>query len=438
MFGNFFKYYFIGFLLIFGPVLNGTSFGSYGDIIFLLSCLIIIYNLTKVELSKIPKIHFYFTLLVILMIFYPILTTLLFDFEHLSFSLQVFIRPIRILITFLGCYFFIKSIYSNPNITENEKGKFIFRIIYYSIVFHALIMCLQFVYPDFRDVIYQYTVNKQELGDFILNFRMGGLVGTGAATLSVFQAIGFLLYPFVKSDLSNRVTKIIHYLFQILIIISIVICGRSGLYAIVLFMPILSIIIKKNFIAVILRYILLYSVVFISIYLLIFSLLNIFEDNKIINPISRTLDIITSSKESGEFNNETTNIIKDMIIFPKDFITLIFGKPFYFVDSSSIYRELQSDIGYIVYLWSFGIIGFMIYHSFYFYNLIMLYNKRNENNYFKASFFLTLIFLFFQFKELFIYARVGFSIYIFLYFGAYFQSKINTKSINSNFKISQI
>ncbi len=424
---RFFKYSLIGFMLIFGPVLNGTSLGSYGDIIFLLSGLIIGINLLTKRIRHVPKIQLYFFLLAIALIVYPLFTTIVIDAEHLTANSQIYMRPIRIAVTYFGCFFFIRSIYADTKISDNQRSTYVFRIIYYSIVVHAIIMCLQFVNPGFRESIYRYTVNQQEIGEFILKFRMGGLVGTGAATLSVFQAMGFLLYPFIEKQLRSKLVKAFHTVFQVLIFISIVLCGRSGLYAIVLFLPILALIRGGKLFTVVAKYFILYSVIAVVAYSILIAVMNFLGDDPIVGPISRSFDVITSSKESGGYQNETTDILKDMIQFPNDFITFVLGKPFYFVNASSTDRVLQSDIGYIVYLWAFGIIGLIIYHSFYFYLTISTYLKRKKNQYYQACLLITIVILFFQAKELFIYARVGFTIHMFLFFAAYFQERNSLK-----------
>ena len=156
----------------------------------------------------------------------------------------------------------------------------------------------------------------------------------------------------------------------------------------------------------------------------------------VVQPLVRSFDVLIESREAGAYQSTTTDELKEMIQLPHEFSVIMFGNPFYFLNAGSVDRIVDSDIGYVVYLWSFGIVGSIIYYCFYFYLAILSYKKRNSNDYFKACILVTLIILFFQAKEFFIYARVGFSIHMLLYFAATFQKKYDfatNRSLNSDY-----
>jgi hypothetical protein len=291
-------------------------------------------------------------------------------------------------------------------------------------------MCTQFLSPAFRDAIYQYTTNPDDIRSiFSLNFRMGGLVGIGGATLSVFQSIGFLLFPFVQSQTKVKWVKILNISFQFLIFISMIICGRSGIVAVFLFFPLVEILKGKAVLAILLKYMLLYITIFFVGYALLMVALEFIGDDSLGGPLFRSFDILIQSKEAGTYQNETQDLLADMLLFPTDFVTIIFGNPFYFTNASSFDRVVTSDIGYIIYWWAFGIIGFFLYHITYFYLLFKGFVKRKVNRYYAACLLVTIITLFFQTKEMFIFARVGFSMHMLLYFSAIFQDKYKMNQV---------
>lgn len=422
---RFFKYYFVGFFLIFGPVLNGTPLGPYGDVIFLLSLVIIFFGaLTSKKIGSFSKEQVFFTAVSLLLIIYPMVTSLLFDPGHFKDNIQVYLKPVRILITYLGCYYFVRNIYNDRRNRPESKVKYVFNIIYYSVVLHAIIMCIQFLSPTFRDAIYKYTMDPDNIrGAFILNFRMGGLVGIGGATLSVFQSIGFLIFPFIQKQTKIKWVKVLNIIFQVLIFLSMIICGRSGIVAVFLFFPIVEMLRGKAVLAVLVKYMALYIAMFFIGYALLMIALEFIGDDSLGGPLFRSFDILIQSKEAGSYQNETQDIWTSMLLFPNDIVTIVFGNPFYFTNASSLDRVLDSDIGYIIYWWAFGIIGFFLYHATYLYLLIKGFIKRKVNSYFVACLLVTIITLFFQTKEMFIFARVGFSMHMLLFFAAIFQDK---------------
>jgi hypothetical protein len=297
-------------------------------------------------------------------------------------------------------------------------------------------MLVQFYFPHFRDFIYSFTTTGEFRTKDDYNIRMGGLSGgSGGAVLSVVQSIGIILLPFVLKK-SSKIKGTIILLLSTLIVYSILICGRSGILSVLLFLP--------------LSYLLVYDMlklstilkIFFIVLTLVFSLsflVNFTNKTAHSNPLryafERSLQTLINYKKTGKVEDATVTILKRQIVFPDKITTFLFGNGEYIVDRGSS-RTLNSDIGYIVNLWGFGVIVLFIYLSplLLFLYISFVYRKV----YLSAAllFLITIVMLVFHSKELFLYVRMLFSIYslalacFFIQTGSYHQRNSRIKSLS--------
>lgn len=401
---DYIKYFFLIFLYIFGPVLN--KYGPFFDLVFFVSILIVVRNFQSFKSLDRPMLNFFYLLVVL----YVFVSFRILWYPKLSISiwLSTFLKPFRILFTLWAGFFLAKSLF--------EK-KFTFRdlllLVFTSILFHAIIMAFQFVDKEFRDFIYSYTTIGEFRSTFEYDFRMGGLSGgSGGATLSVVQSLGIIIVPFLFKTNINFQNKIFITIGFFIILFSIIICGRSGIYNVILFIPLIFFLIYKFFKAF--KYLTFLIVFFVFLYIFIWGFIVSGDQTDLYYSFSRTFDSFIQLQETGKYENNTVLVISHYFLMP-DLITFFIG------DNDSLLnididRNLDSDIGYVRNLFSFGIFGLIVYLFPFLYLIrfsIQNFHKRLEN---KFLFVLLIIMLIFHFKESFLYVRMFWSI-ISLFFG---------------------
>lgn len=386
------------FIFIFGPVLN--KYGSWFDLIFIFSIAVFLFNINKIkQLNKKPYIYFhllfiFYFFISIRILFYP-------DLTFIDWAIN-FIKPFRIVLTLFSGYFLIKFLHK-----KNFTFLNLLYLIYFAIVLHSLIVILQFFYIEFRDFIYNYTTTGDFRSSFEYDFRMGGFSGTsGGAVLSTVQSLGIVLVPFLLKLNFDNFSRFLIYVSSIIILLSIILIGRSGIYSIIIFLPI-SIYLVYGLVKTI-KYSIFTFLIAIFAFLFINELLISLDLTTFYNSFYRTFDSFISLNESGSYENETVEILKDYILIP-DIETLLFGNN----DALLNYefdRNLDSDIGYVRNVFSFGIFGFIIFILPFF--LLLIFTIKNMKNSLpnRLLFLLLIVMAFFHSKEGFLYVRMFWSI----------------------------
>lgn len=390
--------YVLLFIFLFGPVLN--KYGSWADIIFVFSILISLLNFNQIPLNK---IYIPFLTLILLFSFLSV-RILLYEFLNFSQWLTIALKPFRIIITLFAGYFLAKRIKQQFN--ERDFVHIIFSV-FICISLHAIIMISQFLNIEFKDFIYSYTTNGEFRSSFEYDFRMGGLSGSsGGSVLSVIQSIGIIILPFLFKLTKKYLFNILLLILALLILFSIIVCGRSGILCIILFLPISIYFVVGG--AKTLRYLLVTSFVFFFIFIILENYVLDSDDKEFFYAFNRTFETFINFKETGQLEDNTTNVLIGHILFP-DFSTLLFGDNDALVNTQ-FERKLDSDIGYIRNIFSFGIIGYILYY-FPLLNLLFLsFKNRFKSISFNILLILILIMLFFEAKEMFSYVRMFWSI----------------------------
>lgn len=313
-----------------------------------------------------------------------------------------FIKPFRILFTLFSGYFISKMLYNN-----NYKFYEIIKLIFVTIILHSLIIIIQFFSIDFRDFIYSYTTTGEFRSTFEYEFRMGGLSGgSGGAVLSTVQSIGIIFVPFLLKVNKTVISRFLIFIGLLLIFLSIILTGRSGIYCLIIFLPLSIYQIygsSKTF-----QYTFYIFSISIVLFLFLNQLLLTLELTEFYNSFYRTFDSFISLTETGKYENETVLILKDYILFP-DLQTFFFGSNDALLNYD-VDRKLDSDIGYVRNIFSFGIIGFVLYLLPFITLIIYAIKKIKKSFPHKLLFILLLIMAFFHSKESFLYVRMFWSI----------------------------
>jgi hypothetical protein len=406
----------IVFLYIFGPVFR--PLGNYVDLIFFTSFGLIIYSRFK-GMRIVPKYLMYFTPLFVLFFYGAFLVSFKID-SNIGIIMSLLLKPLRIIITIMGGFSlaFIMLKWNSKRFNQDAL-----RYVFIAILIHAIIMLIQFNNPVFKDWIYSFTFRGEFRSSFDYNFRMGGLSGgSGGAVLSVVQSLGVLIIPFLWKHCKGSF-KIILVIAGIMIFASVLVCGRSGLWAIIFGLPLSFLWLNGFSYSKTLIKIPFLIILFSGLYFLLLSYYGtIDKDTNIYLSLGRTLDIFINYFKGGDFHSPTVTVLKSHILFPTDIKNFLMGDGEHLL-GKQFDMELTSDIGYVKNLWSFGFFGLMIYviPLVALYRFVLKYISTISIS--KPLLFFIFIMFVFHAKESFLYVRMYLSI-ISLLLGVFYIEKV--------------
>ena len=158
-----------------------------------------------------------------------------------------------------------------------------------------------------------------------------------------------------------------------------------------------------------------FSLITFSIGILLFLFINqllinseLTEFTDFYNSFYRTFDSFITLSQTGKYENQTFSILKSYILFP-DIQTFLFGSNEALLNYD-VDRTLDSDIGYIRNLFSFGFFGFILNILPFILLLIYAFKKMKFSISHNLLFILLVIMAFFHSKESFLYVRMFWSI----------------------------
>ena len=412
-------YILLTFLIIFSPVLD-IGLGPFSDLIVLFSLCLVLIWLIFYRNKKIDGFIIDLSILLLLIFIFSSVALVITDIQYFIEGLRGPLRPIRALITLLGCYLLCRFYLEEYG--ENKIKEIVPKHIYFAISFHALIMTLQFFIPDFRDVIYSFTTAKNQI-EFYQEFRMAGLAGAGGAQISAFQSLGFFIG--LHLAFNSKIKFHVFLISQLLIILSCFFSGRTGLYIILVgslaYIPIAFYFQNfkgfKRFILGSAGVLFLFTGLFSQLYSS-----NFYDIQFLSVAFQRNFEAFLSFQETGTFQESTILTLLDMIILPTDIETIVFGDYRLWADSgthgSGLPRILDSDIGYIRFLWSYGIFVSILNYIFYIFLAYCVWKSKSHSSLkFLCIFLISMIFIL-HFKEIFIFTRTGLSIICLISFSA--------------------
>ncbi len=214
------------FIFIFGWKIN-----SVADLILIVSLLLIFFGFWRGTLLTHRIISQTVGVLGVLCIY-----TLAISLINGLFDAQIALRSLRALLNLLGGVCLVNLYYFwNPQAYAERLN----RDIYLSLVAHAVLMIGMYFSHHLRETIYEITdaaayVNLSS--PFLEGYRIAGLT-YGLSQTSVLQMLGLLLAPMVIRNATGKVARLIYLAGIPLLLISIMICGRSGLLLALLFSP---------------------------------------------------------------------------------------------------------------------------------------------------------------------------------------------------------
>jgi hypothetical protein len=324
--------------------------------------------------------------LMLFSLFYNLIMYFLHGFVDISWI-------IKILMGFIEFYaaIFIGNIYIK--LYGNEAVNKIIVHLFYIGVIHSILLLIIFISPSFRNIFYS-VIMLTELA-YSSTFRLdnqtrfSGLLNTGFGSLSILNAIMFLmgLYSYM---INNKITLTKFVIGTLLLFISSILSGRIGIVIMLLalaffyVLPMLkfSILNKKIKLLLIIIPIIIIFVIFLNIY---------FPDKALF-----AFETFFKYLDSGTFDNSTELILAERLNSNLTYLELIFGTGNYIID--------YADSGYIVMMNGGGFIGVIISYSFLFSIIYLNPTYINSREKYKYIFItLILIMFFINYKNLYFF-----------------------------------
>ncbi|NDT67702.1 hypothetical protein FWI19_08975, partial [Francisella tularensis subsp. holarctica] len=375
-------------------------------IVYLPACILGFLALKKLFVGNIVKkqLAFLFFFFFLSMIYLIIVQIILLDAASLF---PQFLFNILIAIGF--CNFIFVSYDNNENYFFNMS-----KIIFFVTFLQSIFVFLSRYYIFLNDWIFFFLVKKGniEISNVIeYKLRVFGLSNAGGDGLGFSITIGlcFSIFYFIKYIKGKSIfTKLMLFVPLILIVFSNIFISRTSLLtsSLILLITIFYIYIKKEK----LLFIIILALFFLSIWILFKLNLN----------LSWAFENIYSYIQSGDFSHGSLSVlINKMLFVPDNLLTWIFGCE----DVSN------TDIGYIKYLYYYGI----IFSMFFYILIIFLYFEMRKcfiSSEYRSLFLLLLIVcLVFQAKIIFLTVGLFTKLTIILFIFSLKENSFTTRSV---------
>lgn len=404
----------ITFFLIYGPTLSiEVTFLSDTMLLAIFSGLQYLLILILFRNIKINRNIIYSFIILILVTLYSFIIVWINGFN----DNYTFLRAARSLISFWGVIG-IGFMY-HRNFRKEALSK-AFEYVFLAGVVHALIMWGMLVSGGFRDFIHSIVSTNLYDREVLNIVRVSGLMTQGGDGTSLIQGMIAIIFPLVVKDTYGK-KKIIYFMLFLVLWTSSFLSARIGFVLSMFWLPIVWLYINYNN-TKIKKKIRVDTLILVSLIALILILIPyILPENVLINltshydsPLYRLMEPFRTYTDTGNFSTRsTTRLFGNMIIFPDNFVEMIFGSSN--MGRTSILPYIPSDIGYIRLIFGIGVIGsFLLYYFFYFLVKIVKNNNIPDISY-KRMFFVIIAYTFMgHFKIVYALSRSSFNITILL------------------------
>ncbi|MBU2917739.1 hypothetical protein KO505_07155 [Psychrosphaera sp. F3M07] len=258
----------------------------------------------------------------------------------------------KILIYFLGSLalttFFIKFY-------GKSALQYFLLFVFLSVLLHSLVVIIQFINPEFKNFIYNFSDVSPLMYTSVGSYRMAGFSGGGGALLSLFHAIGFLSGILC---LKIGMIKSSRFLFGgLVIILSTLFIARTGLLIILLASPFLyfkgmvNFMINASFLAIT-----------CGLVILIIgnndTLWGVWDMSQ--TAIDRTISEFFSTSNGDESKKfHTFKVLSNMFFIPQmDYIDYIWGTG----STGRMHNDyLKSDVGFIRMFYMGGLVFILLF-----------------------------------------------------------------------------
>lgn|GEM_PF-4122598 len=308
-------------------------------------------------------------------------------------------------------YIFAASCLALLLIEMEYKVVDVLRVIAIYLVINSFIIILCFFYPKLQDNISSvFIIGSNKVESLKRVFTFSGFLPARGASGSILCSLYFLYLPLAWAN--ERSNKIVLLTGGILVFISMMLVGRSGIISLVLWYVFGSYY-TKNFK-------LIYPLIIIgaSIYALSFFVYSGYFDSAIGIVLSFFLEPIIVIFFEGGGVVGTNETFFNMVYLPESLSTIFFGDGT-MLDYSQPLGFLKSDSGYIRWIYEQGLIGVTIYLICFF--CLVRFIPRKTDAFIYLSIVSVLCFL--NIKEPFLFKPGFIQIVYLIYFVAAYQEK---------------
>lgn len=327
------------FIYIFTLKLIDFPIGLSKLIIFFL----IIFNFLHFK-NFFKKKYLLIYILFIMTILYSLFITLLkdtHDFFYFKTVLMIFLEG------YIGSYFIVL-------LYKKKIRKNCFELISLISFLQAIIIILFYIFPEIRNYIFLNIFELQTNFDITSTwFNRGIGLSGGGATFSLVQSIGLLCTILNLKKYRNK----IFFQFQL---ISIILCGRTGIVTFIISVIVLiiaSILSKdsRKILKLLLKNLTIDIVVLFIIYLIFLK-----KNTTIQNLIFHSFEMFSNFINEGSFSTESTDELKTMLFLPNTATSFLFGDGRW---NGKIGNYQDTDSGYIRTIFFGGICMFILYYG---------------------------------------------------------------------------
>lgn len=392
----------------FGPLLLLVFFSLYGPRLNLIDLMAVSTSLLAIVcLFKLP-LQGYVEKFSLNLFFYLCFIFLL-SFFHFYISGKGDITGVgsifKQIIYFLSAYLIVEFAFNKYG--EDARDK-LYKAVVHSTALNGFFVIIFFIFPSISSFAASYLNYTRQLNWLDTGHRMFDLSLGGGASASFVFSLAFLLGLFLIQKKFDR-----SLIFSLIIIgISTLMMGRTGLYLIFIFLFCFIVVNLKANVRKVFKYFILSS--FTLIVVIILNKLNILnvDLSKFNDLIDWAFEMFINYLSSGNLESGTTNAISNMWFYPIDTEHFMYGDGNF--GRTDFLPFIPSDVGYVRAIFGYGVIGVMLLSFLFIYIAVtplLIYKKNNLETY--LPLIIVLLILLMNSKE-FHYAARGSGIILFI------------------------
>ena len=322
------------------------------------------------------------------------------------------LRSLRLIVVVIGTWFIVRSFLVIGSVEQ------LLVVAILAIFLNSIFSYLMFFNLSFREAILPYLYfNEDRVLSSNLN-RTGGILTGGGASASVFAFFGVVIT--ISLICQHKLSSFLGASLILFFTGASLLAGRTGMYLSFLFILLLPFIIShtcvywcvnKGHFLILKGWATLFWLIIILI--LLFFSMNYFFTIELHDGVewwfNRTFATIINFFNSGNFQDDTVDVLLTQFNIKNDIFVLLFGSG---SDVGYQGRLFEADHGYLKYIQAFGFVGslFAIFPYIY-----MLLTTRSANSLSRILFILVLVSLVVHAKEIFLYNRGSFNILMLVY-----------------------
>lgn len=213
------------------------------------------------------------------------------------------------------------------------------------------------VFSSYQNIIIQSEFNEMASEKFSV-FRLIGVGGLRYASAAVHYGlmvlIAFYLFFSEKTWLSSH--PFIFYIIVVVFSVAGVLSGRTFFIMLPLFIVYIYLITNKSILGTMKRAF--YSFVPIIALFAVF-IVYVFAENE--EMMKWAFELFINLSENGSLETSSTNVMKEMFVFPDNLYTWVFGDG-KAMDGNGFYKS--TDLGYIRSIFYWGLLGTLLYYTY--------------------------------------------------------------------------